>query len=89
MILTPKKEIFNRIENLQKSMKKSGFGAALIYQNVDIFYYTGTLQNGALYVPVNGKPLFMVIKNIDRAKKESPIERIVPISNILFNEEPF
>lgn len=81
MTLTPKKEIFSRVETFRESMKKSGFGAALIYQNVDLFYYTGTLQNGALYVPATGKPLFMVVKNIDRAKGESPIENIVPISN--------
>lgn len=81
MILTPKSEIKKRIDDFQKSLLDSGFDGALIYQNVDLFYYTGTLQNGALYVPSSGEPLFMVIKNIDRARTESPIEKIVRLTN--------
>ena len=81
MILTPKSEIKKRIGDFQNSLLNSGFDGALIYQNVDLFYYTGTLQNGALYVPSSGEPLFMVIKNIDRARVESPIEKIVRLSN--------
>ena len=81
MILTPPEEIFSRLDRFRKIIAESGFGGALIYQNVDLFYYTGTIQNGALYIPENGDPIFMVIKNIDRAQLESSIEKIVPLKN--------
>ena len=81
MILTPPDEIHSRLDYLQKTIQKNEFDGAIIFQNVDLFYYTGTLQNGALYVPSQGEPLFMVIKNIERARVESPIQRIVPLKN--------
>ena len=79
MILTPLDEISLRLKYLRESIGKNGFDAVLILQNVDLFYYTGTLQNGALYAPAQGDPIFMVIKNIERARLESPVERIVPL----------
>ena len=82
MILTPYDEINHRLEYFRKSMNQVGFDSAIIFQNVDLFYYTGTIQNGALYVPSQGEPLFMVIKNIERAKIESPIQKIVPLRNL-------
>ena len=81
MISTPREEIFSRICRLHNLIEKADLGGVLMYQNVDLFYYTGTLQNGALYVPENGDPIFMVIKNIDRAKSESPVEKIVHLKN--------
>lgn len=81
MILTPKDEIYDRISKLQESLRTDQIDGALIYQNVDLFYYTGTCQNGALFVPRSGEPFFMVIKNIERAKIESPLERIEPLRN--------
>jgi Xaa-Pro dipeptidase len=81
MSLVPAEEIQKRIGEFQKSLQREGLDGALIYQNVDSFYFTGTCQNGALYVPASGDPLFMVIKNIERARMESPLKRIVKLKN--------
>ena len=76
--LTPREEIETRIEGLKKRMAQSGISLAVILQNMDLFYFTGTLQKGVLIVPVDGPPLFFVERSLYRATEESPLE-ITPI----------
>ncbi|MGD9732360.1 MAG: M24 family metallopeptidase [Desulfamplus sp.] len=76
---TPKQEIDNRIDNLQNVLTKNDISGALILQKSDFFYLSGTLQQGWLYVPAQGKPLLMIFKDYERAKSESPIELVVSI----------
>ncbi len=78
---TPKTEIDLRIRNLQVQIKAVGADGALIMQNTDLFYFTGTIQQAQLYVPADGLPILMVRKDFDRAREESPIERIVSNSS--------
>ncbi len=77
--LIPKQETDRRIKRLQAALEREEVEGALIVQKADRFYYTGTSQQGWLYVPVQGDPLFMVSKDVDRARAESPIESIVPL----------
>src|SRR5215467_7895703 len=60
--------------------------ALIILQNVDQFYLTGTLQNGVLWFPREGEPVFAVRKSYERAKIESPLKNIVPLKS--FSELP-
>jgi Xaa-Pro dipeptidase len=89
MQLTPPEEIKDRIERLQSYLKKEKVESCLILQNVDLFYFSGTIQRSYLFIPAEGDPLLMVQKDFDRAKKESPvkntllIERPRSISSIL------
>jgi len=78
---TPKAEIESRIAGLQRILSRSGVDGALILQRADLFYFTGTIQQGSLYVPAFGEPLLMVNKVLARARAESPIERIVPLGS--------
>jgi Xaa-Pro dipeptidase len=71
--LTPAEEIKTRIGNLQEKMKEKGVDLALILQNADLFYFTGTLQRGYLCIPRDGEPVFFVQKYYDRAVRESPL----------------
>jgi len=73
---TPKEELEGRIIRLKEGMAKQGVDYAVILQNVDLFYFTGSLQKSYFIVPVEGEPLFLVEKNIDRAVVESPLEPI-------------
>jgi Xaa-Pro aminopeptidase len=52
--------------------------ALVVLQNVDLFYLTGTVQDGVLWFPKDGEPVFAVRKSIERARAESPLEAIVP-----------
>jgi Xaa-Pro aminopeptidase len=79
MELTPQEEIGKRIENLQSYLKKEKVESCLILQNVDLFYFSGTIQRSYLFIPNVGEPLLMVQKDFDRARKESPLKNIVLI----------
>jgi Xaa-Pro aminopeptidase len=78
---TPPAEIEARIAGLQRILAHKGLDGALILQRVDLFYFTGTIQQGSLYVPAAGEPLLMVNKVLARARAESAIERIVPLGS--------
>jgi len=71
---TPKEEIEDRIARLKRKMSESGISFAVIIQNVDLFYFTGSLQNGVLFVTIDEKPIFFVMKNLNRAVFETSLE---------------
>ena len=72
--LTPPVEIKARIHGLQRRMAEKGLALVLIIQNVDLFYFSGTLQKGYLFIPVEGEPCFFVQKNYERAIHETPLK---------------
>ncbi len=76
---TPRAEIEARIGNIKQALDTAGIDAALILQVSDLFYFSGTIQQSHLYIPVDGEPLLMVRKDFERARSESPVKRIVPI----------
>jgi len=78
---TPQSEIQTRIAALQRGLAQKEIDGALILQRVDLFYFTGTIQQGSLYVPAAGEPLLMVNKVLARARAESALERIVPLAS--------
>ena len=76
---TPEAEQLSRITGLQKKLAKSHIDGVLILQKADMFYYSGTAQQGWLYIPESGEPLLMIFKDYSRAKEESGINRVVPL----------
>ena len=78
---TPKTEIDDRIEKLQRHLLRDGIDGALILQNTDLFYFSGTIQQSHLYIPTQGPPLLMVRKSLQRATAESPLSTILPLNS--------
>jgi Xaa-Pro dipeptidase len=78
---TPKSEIDQRIDKLKKQLGKNNIDAALIVQRADLFYFTGTVQDAHLYVPIDGDPILMIFKSLERAIAESPLSRIAPLDS--------
>ncbi len=74
--LTPKEEITLRITKLQEELMNSQIDGVLITHFIDLFYFTGTSQNGHLFVPAQGEPLLMIKKSFLRAKEEASIDCI-------------
>jgi Xaa-Pro dipeptidase len=72
----PRKEIEKRIGKFQLKLKEKEIEAAIIAQNVDLFYFTGTCQKGYLIIPAEGEPLFLVNKSLKRAREESPLANV-------------
>ena len=68
MRLTPAAELETRCKKLQEYMTLESLDAVIIVQNADLFYFTGTVQSGNLYIPASGQPLFMVRKEAVRAR---------------------
>lgn len=83
MRLTPATELEYRCHKLQKLMQTKELDAIIIVQNADLFYFTGTTQNGCLYIPSNGQPIYMVRKNFMRARMESGLKEVVPFITML------
>lgn len=77
----PASEIESRITRLQTALQAQQADGALIVQNTDLFYFSGTIQQSHLYVPAHGKPLLMARKSLARARAESSIADIVPLSS--------
>jgi Xaa-Pro dipeptidase len=55
--------------------------AVLLLQNSDLFYLTGSIQQGVLYIPVDGEPLYLVRKEYGRARMESGLKQVVPLKS--------
>ena len=73
-VLHPKAEIEDRVERLQSRME--GLTGAIIFQAVDMLYFSGTAQEGLVYVPADpeAEAVVMVRKSLDRAREESPLD---------------
>jgi Xaa-Pro dipeptidase len=78
----PAKEIEDRTKRIQKELQKNDMDGLFIVQRVDLFYFSGTAQNGYLYIPAQGKPLLLVKKYFPRAMEESSIPQIVEIRSV-------
>jgi Xaa-Pro aminopeptidase len=54
---------------------------AVILGNANQYYFTGTMQNGMLLIHRDGAYLYGVRRSYERAKAESPLSEIMPISS--------
>lgn len=79
---TPLEEIENRFTRIRTGMKKQGMEALLVVQKMNFYYLSGTTQDGLLFVPLEGKPLLMIKRELERAKVESPLKQIVALKSI-------
>jgi Xaa-Pro aminopeptidase len=75
----PSQELATRISKLQQALDANGQDGALIVQKTDLFYFSGTSQQGWLYVPVKGAPILMIFKEFERALAESSLVEIVSV----------
>ncbi len=78
---TPKTELDQRIALFQQQLADAALDGALILQNTDLYYLTGTIQQAHLYVPVSGAPVLMVRKSLARARAESSLADIVALKS--------
>lgn len=78
---TPSSEIDQRIDQLKRQLEQNTIDAALIVQRADLFYFSGTVQEAHLWVPLDGDPILMVFKSLERAIAESPLSRIAPLES--------
>jgi Xaa-Pro dipeptidase len=82
MRITPATELEYRCKKLQEQMIAGGVDAVIVVQNADMFYFTGTVQSGNLYVPAQGQPIFMVRKDAMRARMESGLKEVIASASV-------
>jgi Xaa-Pro aminopeptidase len=78
---TPLEEIENRFTRIRTGMKKQEMDALLVVQKMNFYYLSGTTQDGFLFVPLEGKPLLMIRRELERAKVESSIKAIIALKS--------
>ena len=77
--LVPAGEISQRVTRLQRRLQETSIDGALILDPVNMYYYTGTMQQGVVFVPAAGEPVFLVRRSYERAQLETPLQRVVPL----------
>ena len=78
----PLDELKRRIARFQEQLQKSNIEGALIVQRADLFYFSGTGQNAHLFIPVQGEPVLLVKKNLERARRECALPDVRAISDL-------
>ncbi|NOU92633.1 M24 family metallopeptidase [Paenibacillus sp. LMG 31456] len=73
-------EFAKRIQRLQDRLQEKRIDGCMITQNVDIYYFTGSMQTGYLFVPSAGEALFFVRRSVVRAQGEAAV-RVEPLGS--------
>ncbi|XID95905.1 M24 family metallopeptidase [Paenibacillaceae bacterium WGS1546] len=60
-----------RVMRLQEKLASAGMDGCLVTQNVGIYYFTGSMQTGYLFIPTEGEPTYYVRRSLARALAES------------------
>ena len=71
-VLHPKSEIDARIKRLQSLM--GDLTGVILFESIDLGYFSGTAQEGLIYIPRDAPPVVMIHKSLERAREESPLE---------------
>ncbi len=79
---TPAAEIKNRLVAFQDRLNEEELEAALLHQLVDLYYFSGTVQQGFLYIPARGEAILLIKKEFERAREESPLARVEPLPSL-------
>jgi Xaa-Pro dipeptidase len=79
---TPDDELQSRLARVRKGMEKQEMEGLLVIQKMACYYLSGTAQDSMLYVPLEGKPLLMVKREVERARIESPLEEVVAMKSL-------
>ena len=80
---TPISEMENRMKRFKTLMSTSNpeWDMVVIFSNINLFYFTGTMQDGMLIIPKEGDPTFWVRRSYERAMDESFFPDIRPMNS--------
>ncbi|MDE2518813.1 MAG: Xaa-Pro peptidase family protein [Methanocorpusculum sp.] len=79
----PKSESDTRLAHLFSALETSdaSWDTALVFGRVNLYYLTGTIQDGVLVLRRNGDVQFFVRRSFERAREESPLDAIFPMKS--------
>jgi Xaa-Pro dipeptidase len=82
-VKVPLKELNSRIERFRKRMDQScpGWEITVVFSKINLYYFTGTMQEGVLFIPRNDKAVLWVRRSYERAVAESMFPSIKPMES--------
>lgn len=75
-------ELRGRLGSLQTHLAVAGLDGALVHGMTNLYYFTGTAQQAHLWVPTGGDPVLLVRRVLERARRESPLEAVEPLTSL-------
>jgi Xaa-Pro dipeptidase len=81
--MVPLQELKKRMENFKYEMDCTApdWEIAVIFRKINIYYFTGTMQEGMLIIPRDDEAVYWVRRSFERALDESVFENIKPMSS--------
>jgi Xaa-Pro dipeptidase len=78
----PISELNSRIVRFREQMDRSnpGWEITAIFSRINQYYFTGTMQDGVLFIPRYDEAVFWVRRSYERAAEESEFPNIKPMS---------
>ncbi len=79
----PLPELQQRMRRFRDRMNthEPDWECVVIFSNINLYYFTGTRQDGMLFIPRSGEPIFRVRRSYERACEESVFPRIAPMQS--------
>jgi Xaa-Pro aminopeptidase len=78
----PRAELEARLARFRRHLAADGLDAALLVSSATLYHLAGTAQNAHLLVPVEGEPVLLVRRDLERARAESALERVEPLASL-------
>ncbi|MEW6443602.1 MAG: Xaa-Pro peptidase family protein [bacterium] len=78
-LLLPRTELLGRLGRIRERLRQASMDGLLLLQSVDLYYFSGTLQDGILWIPTEGEPVLLVRRHPERARNESPLAEVRPL----------
>ncbi len=67
-------EFHSRMKNLSETLNKKGIDVALIMQNADLYYYSGSIPSGILAISKENRKVYAIRRGYLRALNEAALE---------------
>ncbi len=80
--MVPATEIARRHDALRAAMADDGLDAVLVVEASDLVHLTGVMADAHLVLAVEGEPVLLVRRGIERAEAESPIADVRPLGSL-------
>jgi len=80
--VVPRAEIERRLAAFQEELRGGGLDGALVVEQTDLYYLSGTAQSAHLVVPAEGEPALLVRRDLARAREESSLDRVEHLASL-------